>query len=72
MKLEISLVKKVVTSSAHGPNISQKLKVPEPKLFGGARSAKELENLFLDMEKYFKAIHILDDEKVLITTMYLS
>ena len=71
MELKISLVKKVVAGSAHGPDVSHKVKVPEPKLFGGARSAKELENFLWNMEKYFKAARILDDEKVLITSMYL-
>ncbi|GFY85283.1 hypothetical protein Acr_04g0000210 [Actinidia rufa] len=72
MKSQISLVKKAVSGSAHGIHVSYKVKVPEPKSFGGARSAKELENFMWDIEQYFKAAHISDGEKVMITTMYLS
>ena len=32
---------------------SSKVKIPEPKAFSGARSAKELENFIWDMEQYF-------------------
>ncbi|GFZ21310.1 hypothetical protein Acr_29g0004720 [Actinidia rufa] len=69
---KISLIKKAITSSAHGLDISHKVKVHEPKSFGGARSAKELENFLRDMEQYFKVARISNDEKVLITSMYLS
>ena len=30
-----------------------KVRVPEPKPFGGARNAKDLENFLWDMEQYF-------------------
>ena len=46
--------------------------VPEPQSLGGAQSTKKLENSLWDMEQYFKAAHISDDENVLITSMYLS
>ncbi|GFY89260.1 hypothetical protein Acr_06g0012000 [Actinidia rufa] len=72
VELEISLVKKAVAGSVHGPDVSHKVKVPEPKFFGGVRSSKELENFLWDMEQYFKASRISDDEKVLITSMHLS
>ncbi|KAL0413714.1 UNVERIFIED_CONTAM: Transposon Ty3-I Gag-Pol polyprotein [Sesamum radiatum] len=49
-----------------------KVKVPDPKPFGGARSAKELENFLWDMEAHFQAARIPDDEKVSITSMYLT
>ncbi|KAL0305330.1 UNVERIFIED_CONTAM: hypothetical protein Sangu_3037600 [Sesamum angustifolium] len=39
--------------------------------FGGARSAKELENFLWDMEMYFQEARILEAEKVSITSMYL-
>ncbi|KAL0423508.1 UNVERIFIED_CONTAM: hypothetical protein Sradi_0885600 [Sesamum radiatum] len=35
-----------------------KVKVPDPKPFDGARSAKELENFLWDMETYFQAARI--------------
>ncbi|XP_070022398.1 uncharacterized protein [Nicotiana sylvestris] len=49
-----------------------KLRIPEPKAYGGARSAKELENFLWDMEQYFQAVRVPDDEKVTITPMYLT
>lgn len=49
-----------------------KIKTPEPKAFGGARNAKELENFLWDMDEYFKAAKILDEEKIMVPTMFLS
>ncbi|KAH0773471.1 hypothetical protein KY290_010608 [Solanum tuberosum] len=51
---------------------SSKVKIPEPKAFGGARSAKELENFIWDMEQYFTAARVPDADKLNITTMYLT
>ncbi|XP_015084310.1 uncharacterized protein LOC107027747 [Solanum pennellii] len=51
---------------------SSKVKIPEPKAFSGARSAKELENFIWDMEQYFTAARVPDADKLNITTMYLS
>ena len=73
MGAEISILKKAVaqspsTVSGH----PQKVRVPEPKGFGGARNAKELENFLWDMEQFFKAAHVPDSEMVSITSMYLS
>lgn len=55
---EIGVLKKVVFGTSSGgesSSISSKLKVPEPKQFGGSRNAKELENFLWDMKQYFKA-----------------
>ena len=49
-----------------------KVNIPEPKAFSGARSAKELENFIWDMEQYFTAARVPDDDKLNITTMYLT
>ncbi|XP_070010293.1 uncharacterized protein [Nicotiana sylvestris] len=49
-----------------------KLRIPEPKAYGGARSSKELENFLWDMEQYFQAARVEDDDKVIITPMYLT
>ena len=43
---EISFIKKMVASSVQNADVSYKVKVLEPKFFGGARSVKEL-NFFL-------------------------
>lgn len=48
-------------------------KFPEPKAYGGARDAKELENYLFDMEQYFEATNIGDDAtKITTAAMYLS
>ena len=49
-----------------------KVKVPKPKGFCGNQNAKELENFLWDMKRFFQAAHVLDGEKVQITSMYLS
>ena len=51
MELKISFVNKAVVGSAPGPDVSRKVKVPEPKSFGAAQSAKELEIFLWDMEQ---------------------
>ena len=56
VELKISLVKKIVAGSPHCPNISHKVKIAEPKFFGGARSANELENFLWDMEQYSRLL----------------
>ena len=52
--------------------VATKVKVPEPKPFNGTRSAKDLENFLWDMEQYFKAARVLDQEMVTIIIMYFS
>ena len=59
------------TPSASDPSPT-KVQMPEPKPFGGARNAKDLENFLWDMEQYFIAARILASEHFTITTMYLS
>ncbi|KAK3014831.1 hypothetical protein RJ639_008307 [Escallonia herrerae] len=49
---------------------SSRLRVPEPKRYGGARDAKELENFLFDVEQYFRAIRVdLEETMVLMATM---
>ena len=72
MRVEISILKKVVAQCP--PTVSgasQKVRVPEPKGFGGAMNAKELEIFLWDMEQFFKAAHVPSEEMVSITSMYL-
>ena len=73
MSDEITILKRAVAGGASsGSNENRsKFKVPEPKAFGGSRNAKELENFLWDMEQYFKAAHISENEMVTITSMYL-
>ncbi|KAL0355279.1 UNVERIFIED_CONTAM: hypothetical protein Sradi_3974800 [Sesamum radiatum] len=71
--MDIRLVKKVVSGSGtEGSAIALKVRVSDPKPFGGKRCAKELENFFGDMETYFQAVKVPDGEKVSITSMYLT
>ncbi|XP_075111336.1 uncharacterized protein LOC142181743 [Nicotiana tabacum] len=55
-----------------GSEEHSEVKIPDPKAFGGARSAKELENFLWDMEQYFVAAKVPDRKKVKITSMYLT
>ncbi|GFZ03283.1 hypothetical protein Acr_15g0018910 [Actinidia rufa] len=56
VELKILLVKKVVANSAHGPDVSHKIRVPEPKSSGSIWSAKELENFLWNMGAVFPGI----------------
>lgn len=72
LEADMTLVKRTV-AEIPGETVSNgKMKVPEPKAFNGARSAKELENFLWDMEQYFAAARIPDVEQVTFTSMYLS
>ncbi|KAL0291699.1 UNVERIFIED_CONTAM: hypothetical protein Scaly_2624700 [Sesamum calycinum] len=71
IQAEVNLLKCVVSWDEDRAPMS-KVKVPDPKPFGGARSAKELENFLWDMEKYFQTARIPEAEKVSITSMYLT
>ncbi|XP_060196336.1 uncharacterized protein LOC132625764 [Lycium barbarum] len=51
----------------------QKIKIPEPKAYHGARNAKEVENFIFDVEQYFEAVGELEEpKKVATATMYLQ
>ena len=50
-----------------------RVKVLEPRPYGGAIDAKDLENFLFDMEHYFRAMRAeSEDGKVAMATMYLS
>lgn len=69
---DLTLMKRaLVAGSSSSGDSHKKVKVPDPKAFGGTRSANDLENFIWDMEQYFNAARILDDERVSITSMYL-
>ncbi|KAK3009399.1 hypothetical protein RJ639_014662 [Escallonia herrerae] len=55
-----------------GAEHASRPRVPEPKSYGGARDAKEVENFLFDIKQYFRAIRV-DSEatKVSMATMYL-
>ncbi|KAK3026149.1 hypothetical protein RJ639_042592 [Escallonia herrerae] len=66
------LSRAVVNTPAGGAEHASRPRVPEPKSYGGARDAKEVENFLFDIEQYFRAIRV-DSEatKVSMATMYL-
>ncbi|KAK3020405.1 hypothetical protein RJ639_045710 [Escallonia herrerae] len=70
-RMEI-LSRAVVNTPAGGAEYSSRPRVQEPKSYGGARDAKELENFLFDIEQYFRAIRV-DSEvtKVSMAAMYL-
>ena len=67
----VVLKKALLWTSPRTTDASLKVRVPEPKGFDGTRSAKELENFLWDMEQFFRAAQVADEEKVSITGMYL-
>lgn len=48
---------------------ANKIEVPEPKPSVGVQNEKELENFVRDMEHYFRVAHVLEGEKINITSM---
>ena len=71
LETKIALLKRAMHGLPREGEVATKVKVPEPKPFNGARSAKDLENFFWDMEQYFKVARVLDQDIVTITSMYL-
>ncbi|KAK2980750.1 hypothetical protein RJ640_015669 [Escallonia rubra] len=62
----------VVNTPTWGMEHSLRPRVPQPKSYGGARDAKELENFIFYVEQYFRAIRVdLEETKVSMATMYL-
>ncbi|KAK2999085.1 hypothetical protein RJ639_023981 [Escallonia herrerae] len=62
----------VVNTPAGGMEHSSRPRVPEPKSYGGACDAKELEKFLFDVEQYFRAIKVDSKEtKVSMATMCL-
>ncbi|KAK4397848.1 RNA-directed DNA polymerase [Sesamum angolense] len=62
-RAEVNLLKCVVGRDENRAPMS-KVKVPDPKPFGDARSAKELENFLWDMKTYFQSARIPEAEKI--------
>ncbi|KAG6474774.1 hypothetical protein ZIOFF_068713 [Zingiber officinale] len=60
-----------MTSSVETESQRSLIRVPEPKSFGGTRSAKELENFLWDMEQYFVVAKVPETKKEIIASMYL-
>ena len=72
LQVDVAVLKKIMLQGCPSNTyVGPKVRVLKPKGFSGNRNAKELENFLLDMEQLFKATHVLDSEKVSITSMYL-
>ncbi|KAL0281711.1 UNVERIFIED_CONTAM: hypothetical protein Sradi_7294600 [Sesamum radiatum] len=71
IQADLNVLKRAVGREEDRASLS-KIKVPDPKAFGGQRSAKELENFLWDMETYFQEAKVPEAEKVSITSMYLT
>ncbi|KAL0319927.1 UNVERIFIED_CONTAM: hypothetical protein Sradi_5254200 [Sesamum radiatum] len=71
----MNLEEKRAVSNAHvvAHDTGARLRIPEPKGYGSAHDAKEVENSLFDMEQYFLAANIENEaRKVSIATMYLT
>ncbi|KAG6510926.1 hypothetical protein ZIOFF_028973 [Zingiber officinale] len=71
LRYEIIVLRRAMATSFEAVPQRPLVRVPEPKSFGGTRSAKELENFLWDMEQYFVAAKVPETEKVTISSMYL-
>ena len=69
---DVAVLKKAVLQGFSSGPEALSSKVRKPKGFNDNMNAKELEKFLWDMEQFFKAAHIPDDEKVSITSMYLT
>lgn len=75
LKEDLKIIKKTIIGAPSGGEMvvgQSKVKVPELKPFKGSRNAKKLKNFLWDMDQYFKAVQMAEEEQVTITTMYLS
>ncbi|KAK4385699.1 hypothetical protein Sango_2693900 [Sesamum angolense] len=74
MSIQIGLLQLAVSNVpviAH--DAGARFRIPEPKVYGGARDVKEVENFLFDMEQYFLAANVEDEaRKVSTVTMYLT
>ncbi|KAG8371242.1 hypothetical protein BUALT_Bualt13G0067300 [Buddleja alternifolia] len=72
VNMEISVLKRATDSAMSGDGgPSSKVRVSDPKSFGGERSAKELENFLWNMETYFQVARVSDAEKISMASMFL-
>ncbi|KAL0437388.1 UNVERIFIED_CONTAM: hypothetical protein Sradi_0446700 [Sesamum radiatum] len=74
MSIQIGLLQRAVSNApvvAH--DVGARLRISEPKAYGGARDVKEVENFLFNMEQYFLTANVVDEaRKVSTATMYLT
>ncbi|KAJ4970917.1 hypothetical protein NE237_004016 [Protea cynaroides] len=63
LKAKITVLERVVANGGPSQREIPKLRIPEPKPFNGTRDAKVLENFIWQMEQYFKASKMEDDDE---------
>lgn len=69
----MSMCKKAIARGAMNLLGTSKVEVPKPKPFDGKRDAKEVDNYLWHMERYFKAMAVLEeDAKVRTAVLYLT
>uniref|UniRef100_A0A2C9UUU8 Retrotransposon gag domain-containing protein n=1 Tax=Manihot esculenta TaxID=3983 RepID=A0A2C9UUU8_MANES len=68
----VNTIMKVTGSNDMKTCGAERIKVPEPKAFGGARDAKEVDNFLFDMELFFRVTkREFEEDKLLILPLYL-
>ncbi|KAL2492757.1 Uncharacterized protein Adt_28385 [Abeliophyllum distichum] len=72
MRLQLLILLRVVGNrQTSAQEYALRLKIPEPRTYGGAHDVKEVENFFFDMEQYSFVANIENGAKrVTIATMY--
>ena len=71
IRQELSIYKTIVLAWVMATYETPRVKVQKPHTFSGKRDAKELDNFLWHMERYFKAIALMDEAtKVHIMTFY--
>ena len=77
LKDELVLIKRALAQgNVSIPSIitptPSRMDVPKPRLYGGARNAKEIDNFLWSLEQCFKALGVDDTKKVDHATLYLA
>lgn len=74
---EIQVLKLAMAQQSPSPTSTQiqdgtrRVRIPEPVVFAGTRSAKNLENFVWDLEQYFRAAQVPEEECVQVCASYL-
>ncbi|KAJ4973268.1 hypothetical protein NE237_006442 [Protea cynaroides] len=63
LKAKITVLERAVANGGPSQREISKLRIPEPKPFNGTRDAKVLENFIWQMEQYFKASKMEDEDE---------
>lgn len=64
VKGDWSLCKMAVTQGAVATRASPRVDVPKPKSYARSRNAREIDNFLWDIEQYFNAMEIVEDDMI--------